>query len=118
MRKGRSILASQPMKNLDWQLDFDAARHIKKRSCRNQRLMQSSELGRPKLCWLRHEMFAEQVGVLNHCPLERLENDAALFQLIGNHIALKELVTSEDHAPGYRFEAPRLLQNDCALFLG
>src|SRR4029079_11045031 len=73
--------------------------------------------GRSQLCWLRHEIFAEQVRVLNHCPLERLENDAAPFQLIRNHVALDKFVTCEDHAPGYLFESARLLENRCALLL-
>jgi hypothetical protein len=105
------------MENLDWQFNLDASRHVKKRPCRNQCLVQRGELGRSQLCWLRHEMFAEQVRVLNHCPLERLENDAALFQLIRNHVALDKLVPREDHAPSYLFESARLLENSCVLLL-
>ena len=105
------------MENLNWQLNLDASRHVKKRTRRNQCVVQRRELGRPKFCWLRHEMFAEQVRVLNHCPLKRLENDAALFQLIRNHGALDQLVTGENHAPSYLFESSRLLENSGALFL-
>ncbi len=45
MRKHRSVLAVQPMENLDRQFDFYPARHIKKCSGRNQRLVQRGELG-------------------------------------------------------------------------
>ena len=64
------------------------ARHVKKCSRRNQRLVQRGELGRAKLRSVRHEMFPEQIGVLNHGALERLKNDAALFQLLRNDVAL------------------------------
>src|SRR5205814_10197215 len=117
MRKRGSIFTIQPMENLYWQLNLDASRHVKKRPRRNQCLVQRRELGRPKLCWLRHEMFTEQVRVLNHCPLKRLKNDAALSQLIRNHVALDELVTRENHASSYLFESARLFENSCALRL-
>ena len=46
MREDRGIFVAQPMENLDRQFDFDAARHEKKCSRRNQRLVQRGELGR------------------------------------------------------------------------
>src|SRR5262249_4261601 len=117
MRKRRGVFTSQPMKNLDWHLNFDATRDVKKCSERNKCLMQCCELGGPKLCGLRHEMFAEQIGVLNHCSLQRLENNSALFQLIRNDVALNQLVTGENHASRYLFEPARLLENNCVLLL-
>src|ERR1044071_601624 len=118
MRERGSVFTIQPMENFDWQFNLDPSRHIKKRPCRNQCLVQRGELGRSKSCWLRHEMFAEQVRVLNHCPLERLENDAALFQLIRNHVALDKLGTRKNQAPRSLCEPAGSLKNSCALVFG
>src|SRR5713226_10598602 len=87
MRKDRSVLAVQPMENLNRQFDFYAARHIKKCSGRNQRLVQRGELGRAKNSRLGHEMFSEKIDMFDHGALERLKDDAALLQLLGNDVA-------------------------------
>ena len=71
--------------------------------------MQRRELGRAKNRGLRHEMFPEQLGVFNHGALERLKDNAALFQLIRNHVALNELVACEGHAASDLIEPARLL---------
>src|SRR5437879_12376229 len=60
MRKNGSVLAVQPMKNFNRQFDFNPARHVKKCSGRNQRLVQRGELGRAKNSRLGHEMFSEK----------------------------------------------------------
>ena len=63
-------------------------------------------------------MFPEQIGVLNHGALERLENDAALFQLIRNDVALDKLVTREDHPTSVPLRVrANMLENSCALIL-
>src|SRR5438094_10440452 len=97
MRKDGSVFAMQPMENLDRQFDLDAPRHVKKCSRRDQRLMQCGKLGRAEDSRLRHEMFSKQFAVLDNGALKRLENDATLYQLIGNNIALDEQVVSKDH---------------------
>src|SRR5215472_17940990 len=63
-------------------------------------------------------MFAEQLGVLDHGALERLKNDATLFQLIRNHVTPKQLVTSENHAASDFIKPVRSFQNPAAFFLG
>src|SRR6266699_3078589 len=117
MRKDGSVVAVQPMENLDRQFDFDAARHVKKCSRRDHRLMQCGELGRAEDGWLRHEMFSKQFAMLDDGALKRLENDAALFQLIGNNVAFDELVTGENQARCDFIEPARLLENRVPLLV-
>src|SRR5436309_11309435 len=117
MRKDGSVFAVQPMENLDRQFDFDAPRDVKKCSRRNQRLMQCGELGRAEDSRLRHEMFSKQFAVLDDGALKRLENDATLFQLIGNNIALDELVTGENQTRRDFIEHARLLENRVTLLI-
>src|SRR5207248_9549600 len=105
------------MENLDRQLDFDAARHVKKCSRRDQRLMQCGELGRAEDGRLRHEMFSKQFAVLDDGALKRLENNATLFQLIGNNIAFDELVAREMQARCDFVEPARLLENRLPLLV-
>src|SRR5256886_11861620 len=117
MRKDGSVFAVQPMENLDRQFDFDAARHVNKCSRRDQRLMQCGELGRAEDGWLGHEMFSKQFAVLDDGALKRLENDATLFQLIGNDIAFDELVASENQTGRDFVEPARLLENRVPLLV-
>src|SRR5712692_4595432 len=117
MREHGSILAVQPMENLNRQFDFNPARHIKKCSGRNQRLVQRSELGRAKNSRLGHEMFPEKIDMFDHGALERLKDDAALLQLIGNDIALDELIARENQSRCDFIESARLLENRVANFI-
>src|SRR4029077_8412419 len=115
MRKDGSILAVQPMENLDRQFDFDAAWHVKKCSGRNQGFVQGRKLGRAEHCRLRHEMFSEKIGVLDHGALERLKDDAVLLQLLGNNVAFDKLITGEDQSRGHFIEPARLLEDRVAI---
>lgn len=63
-------------------------------------------------------MLPEQVGVLDDRALERLENNAALSELICNHIALYELAADENHAAGDFIQPVRSLDNDGTRLLG
>src|SRR5207244_13552873 len=65
----------------------------------------------------RHEMFSRQFAVLDNGALKRLENDATLFQLIGNNIAFDELVASEDQTRRDFVGAARSLENRVPLLL-
>src|SRR5436309_16044064 len=96
MWKNGSVFAVQPMENLDREFDFDAPRHLKKRSRRDQRLMQCGELGRAEDSRLRHEVFSKQFAVLDNGALKRLKNDATRFQRIRNNIAFDDLVRREE----------------------
>src|SRR5207245_3737784 len=115
MRKNGSVLPVQPVENLDRQIDFNATRHIKKCAGQNQRLMQGGKFARAKNRGLRHEMFSKQFAVLDHGALKRLENDATLFQLIGNDIAFDELVARKNQTRRNFVEPARLLENRIAL---
>ena len=88
--------------------------------------MQRGELGRAEDGRLRHEMFPEKIGVLDHGALERLENDAALLQLLGNDVALingrsrksRSIVDRRKTTRGRDFIEPaRLLENRFAIFV-
>src|SRR6266851_10174738 len=118
MREHGSVLAVQPMENLDRQFDFDSPRHVEKCSRRNQRFVQCGELGRAKNSGLRHEVFAEQIGVLDYRAFERLENDAALSQLIGNDVAFDELIARENQTGGNYIKPTRFFENRGAIFIG
>ena len=107
----------QPMENLDRQFDFDASRYVKKCAGRNQRLMQRRKFRRAKNGRLGHEMFPEEIGMFDHGALERLENDATLFQLIGNDITFDELVASENQTRRDFVEPARLLENRIAVLV-
>src|SRR5712691_3832444 len=114
MREHRSVLAVQPMENLDRQFNLDAARHIKKCSRRNQRLMQRSEPGRAKNRRLRHEMFPEKIDMFDHGALERLKDDAALLQLLGNDVAFNQSIAGENQTRRDFIESARLLEDRVA----
>src|SRR5437868_14036512 len=62
--------------------------------------MERREFSRAESRFGRHEMFSEEISVLDHRPLKRLENDTAFLQVFGNDIALDQLierdVVSED----------------------
>ena len=73
--------------------------------------------GRAEDGWLGHEMFSKQFAVLDDGALKRLENDAALFQLIGNNIAFDELVTGENQTRRDFIEPARLLENRVTLLV-
>jgi len=49
--------------------------------------------------------------VLDHGALERLKNDAALSQLIGDYIAMNQLIAGKDQASGDFIECARLIEN-------
>src|SRR5438477_9498249 len=114
MRKNGSVLAVQPMKNFDWQFDFNPARHIKKCSGRNQRLVQRGELGRAKNSRLGHEMFPEKIDMFDHGALERLKDDPALLQLLGNDVTFNQSIAGENQSRRDFIESARLLKDRVA----
>jgi len=79
--------------------------------------MQGAEFGRTKRGWLGHEIFSKQIGVLDHCALKRLENDAAFFQLLGDNVAVDEFIAGENQARGDFIECARLFENRSALIV-
>jgi len=56
--------------------------------------------------------------VLDHGALERLKNDAALSQLIGDYIAMNKLIAGKDQAPGNLIESARLIENLGTVVIG
>ena len=85
---------------------------------RDQSLVQRGEPGRTQDRRLRHEVLSENIGVFNHGALERLKNNATLFQLIGNDVSFDELIAGEDHAGGDFIEPPRLFENRVTILVG
>src|SRR5947207_6342989 len=105
------------MKDLDRLFNFDPARHEKKSSVRDQRLMQGCEFGGAENRGLRHEMFLEEIGMVDHRPLERLKNHAALLQIFGNDIALDQLIVRENQTRRELVEAARVFENIFAIVI-
>src|SRR6266536_1195522 len=102
------------MENFDWQFNFNPARHIKKCSGRNQRLVQRGEPSRAKNGGLRHEMFPEKIDMFDHRALERLKDNAALLQLLGNDVTFDQLIAGENQSRRDLFKSARLLENRVA----
>ena len=114
MRKNGSVFAVEPMKNFDRQFDFNPARHIKKCSGRNQRLVQRGELGRAKNSRLGHEMFPEKIDMFDHGALERLKDDPAFLQLLGNDVTFNQSIAGENQSRRDFIESARLLKDRVA----
>src|SRR5438093_4900160 len=76
--------------------------------------MKRRELGRAERHFGRHEIFSEQIGVLNHRALERLENYASFAELFRNDISFQKLIARENQARGYFIKSIGLLENRSA----
>src|SRR6266566_704285 len=111
MRKDRNPFAAQPVKDLDRLFDLDPPWNEKKCSVRDQCLVQRRELGRAQDHRLRHEMFSEEIGVLYHGAFEWLENDAAFLQVVGDDIALDQLIAGKNQARREFVQPARVFQN-------
>src|SRR5947207_971053 len=109
MGKDGDSFAAQPVKDLDRLFDLDTARNEKKCSVRDQRFVQGGELGRAQDRRLRHEMFSEQIGVLDHGAFERLKNHAAFLQVVRDDIALDQLIAGKNQARSESVQAARVL---------
>ena len=107
----------QPMENLDRQFDFDAARHVKKCSGIDERFVQRGELGRAEHRRLRHEMFSEQIFVLDHGAFERHQDHAALQERFGSGSRSEQLIVRENQPAGDCIEPGRAIENFVALDL-
>src|SRR5437867_2214510 len=59
-------------------------------------------------------MFSEKIGVFDHGALERLKDNAALLQLLGNDIPFDELIAGENQSRRDFIESARLLENRVA----
>ena len=111
MGEDRHIVVSQPMKDFDRFFDLEPARHEQECSRRNERLVQRGELGRTESRFSGHQIFPEQIGVLDHCALEWLKDHAAPFQIFRNHVALDQLIVRKNHSRRVFVEPARILQN-------
>ena len=56
-------------------------------------------------------MFPEKIGMFDHGPLKRLEDYAPFLELLGNDIAMNELISGEDQTRGNLIEAARLIKD-------
>ena len=56
--------------------------------------------------------------MFDHGALERLKNDAALSQLIGDYIAMNKLIAGKDQAPSDFIESARLIENLGTVVIG
>src|SRR4051794_578005 len=63
-------------------------------------------------------MFSEEIGVLDHGAFQRLEDHAALFQVVRNNVALDKLIVGKDHSGRAFAQAARIFQYVVAIILG
>ena len=118
MRENRGILAAQPMESFERQFDLHAPRHVKKSARPNERLMERGIFRRAKVRRLIHEMAAEQILVLDHRPLERLEDHAGRAQLFRKHIALEQMVVGENQTARGFGQLGRTLEQVARIVVG
>jgi len=116
MRKDRGIFINQPVKNFDWQLDFDGAWHINESAGPDLGPMEGGELCRPECSRLGHEMFAHEIFVLDQRSLERLKNHSGPAQRFRKGVALEELIVCENQTPRFAVEHRRSFE-DLSLFI-
>jgi len=55
--------------------------------------------------------------MFDHGPLKRLEDNAAFLELLGNDIAMNELISGEDQTRGNLIEAARLIKDRSTLIV-
>ena len=75
MRERGVILAVQPVKHLDGQIDFNPARHVQKGAGLDRCLVQGGEFLRAKRRAVGHEMFAEKLRMLHDGLFQRHPDD-------------------------------------------
>ena len=78
-------------------------------------LCNAANFAEPSCRFGGHEIFPEDIGVLDYGALERLKNYAALFQVIRNDVALDELIVRENHSTRVLVETTGILQNIVAV---
>ena len=64
---------------------------------------------------VRHEIFPEEICVLDHGALERLKDYTAPFQIFGNDVPLDQLIARKNQARRVFVEPARILQNIFAI---
>ena len=116
MRKDRCIFINQPMKNFDWQVEFDGARHINESAGPDLGAMEGSKLCRTECSRLGHEMFAHEIFVLDQRSLKRLKNHSGPAQRFRKGVALEELIVCENQTPRFAVEHRRSFE-DFSLFI-
>ena len=80
--------------------------------------MQGGKLLAAQNRFLRHEMPAEQIFVLDDCALERFQDYASSEQFLGERVAPEQLVVGKDQAAGDLSETGGTLENLVAPGLG
>src|SRR6185503_11729409 len=92
MWENRAVRAMQPMKAFEWQLDFDTARHIKKRPGTDPSSMERGEFLAAEDGLLAHEMPAKEVGVFGRGLGERQPDAPPTFQFAREERAPEKLI--------------------------
>src|SRR6266571_8106407 len=62
-------------------------------------------------------MFLEKIGVLDYGAFERLEKHIAFLQLLGNNVALDQLIVRENHPRGDFIQTAGIFQNVAAIVI-
>ena len=117
VRKDGGVLAVEPVENLNRQLHFHAARHVNESAGTDEGLVERGELRRPERGWLRHEMPAEQIFVLEQGSFERHQDHAALSERFRQRIAPEQLIVRKNKPAGDGIEADGAFEDFIALAL-
>src|SRR2546423_7429601 len=105
VRENGSIFTMQPMENLDREFDFDAFRHVNKRSRGHECFMQGCELCGTERGRLRHEMTAEQIFMLDDGTFQRFQDHAGSEKFLRQRIAPEKFIVGKNQTAGDFFES-------------
>ena len=118
VRENCGVLGLQPVKGLERQFHFHAARDVEKSSRPHECLVQRGELGGAERGRLAHEMTPEQLFVLDHCPLERLKDDAGLTQLFRKNVAFQKMIVGKNKPARGFIKSDGALENFATIGVG
>ena len=118
VRKDGSVLAIEPVENLDREFHFHAARDIDKRARANERFVQRGKFGGAERGRLRHEMLAEKIFVFDQAALERLQDARREARSVsGKRIAPQQLIVGVDQTAGDFIQATSIARGFLARFI-
>lgn len=97
---------------------FDVARDEEERPRLHPRLVKRGKFLRAEHHFLRHEMLAKNLLVLNGGTLDRFPDHSLAFEVIRENFALQELIVRENHPACGFFHAERALDERVTVSVG
>src|SRR6266480_5699571 len=101
MRKDRGIFINQPVKNFDRQIEFNSPRHVNEDAGADLGTVQRGKLCRTECGRLGHEMFSDEIFVLDQRSLERLKNYTGFAERFRKGVTLEQLIVGENQTPRF-----------------